>query len=36
LGYSKEENLGLYKQLEDAGFVIIFKEQKLDSLSKKK
>jgi uncharacterized LabA/DUF88 family protein len=28
--------LGLYKQLEDAGFVIIFKEQKLDSLSKKK
>ena len=36
LGYSKEENLWLYKKLEEAWFIIIFKEQKLDSLSKKK
>jgi len=36
LWYSKEENKSMYKDLEDAGFIIIFKEQKIDSVSKKK
>jgi len=36
LGYSKDENKWMYDDLEKAGFIVVFKEQKLDSLSKKK
>ena len=30
LGYSKDENKWLYDDLEKAGFIVVFKEQKLN------